>query len=352
MIELQTLSKRYVGETGPIIALDNASLSVKKGEIVGVIGRSGAGKSTLIRCVNCLERPDKGSIKLAGMDLLKLSPPELRQARQQMGMIFQHFNLLSQLTVFDNIALPLRLSGLSNTEISKRVDELLELVELEDRKGVFPAQLSGGQKQRVAIARALANNPKVLLCDEATSALDPQTTRAILQLLKEINRQLGLTILLITHEMDVVKKICDRACVMAEGRIVEQNDTLNLFLKPQTELAKSLVHSALKDELPQAIQSRLQPTRADDLFPLLRLTFVDSVTSAPIVSQLSKALKADVNILQAHIDHIQHHSMGTMLIELLAQNVETLTAALDHFAQQQVQVEVLGYVKRDATSHS
>lgn len=352
MIELENLSKRYQGDAGPIVALDNASLSVAKGEIVGVIGRSGAGKSTLVRCVNCLERPDKGSVKVNGVDLVKLSAPKLRQARQEMGMIFQHFNLLAQMSVFDNIALPLRLSGQSNETIQKRVNELLELVELDDRKTLYPAQLSGGQKQRVAIARALASKPQVLLCDEATSALDPQTTRSILQLLKDINRQLGLTIMMITHEMDVVKKICDKACVMADGRVVEENDVLNLFLKPKTELAQSLVHSALKDELPQALQTRLEPSRGEGLFPLLRLTFVDAVTSQPIVSHLSKALKADVNILQAHIDHIQHHSMGTMIIELLAQDVETLTAALDYFKQEQVQVEVLGYVKRDDTHNS
>ena len=235
MITFKNISKTFRGSGGLVHALSDVSLHVPEGCIYGVIGSSGAGKSTLIRCANLLEAPTEGEVLVAGQNLVELSSAELRKARREIGMIFQHFNLLSSRTVYQNIALPLELAGQSAAEIEKAITPLLELVGLEDKRNSYPSQLSGGQKQRVAIARALASQPKVLLCDEATSALDPQTTVSILNLLRDINKKLGLTILLITHEMDVVKSICDRVAILSQGRVIEENDVESFFLSPKTK---------------------------------------------------------------------------------------------------------------------
>ncbi|STR41561.1 methionine ABC transporter ATP-binding protein [Klebsiella michiganensis] len=243
MIKLSNITKVFQQGNRSIQALNDVSLHVPAGQIYGVIGASGAGKSTLIRCVNLLERPTQGSVQVGGQELTALSEKELTRARRQIGMIFQHFNLLASRTVFGNVALPLELDNTPKDEIKRRVTELLDLVGLGDKHDSYPANLSGGQKQRVAIARALASNPKVLLCDEATSALDPATTRSILELLKDINRRLGLTILLITHEMDVVKRICDCVAVISNGQLIEQDTVSEVFSHPKTPLAQQFIQS-------------------------------------------------------------------------------------------------------------
>ncbi|TKC62056.1 ATP-binding cassette domain-containing protein [Pedobacter hiemivivus] len=241
MIELKHITKHFNHKNRQVVALDDVSLTVPEGKIYGVIGASGAGKSTLIRCVNLLERPSSGTVTVNGKALMKLSPSELAKERRHIGMIFQHFNLLSSRTVFQNIAFPLELDGQSKQEISKRVYELLALVGLADKAEDYPARLSGGQKQRVAIARTLASNPRVLLCDEATSALDPATTKSILALLKDINQQLNITILLITHEMRVVKNICDEVAVISSGKLIEQGPVDEVFGNPKHELTKEFI---------------------------------------------------------------------------------------------------------------
>lgn len=243
MVELKNITKHFYQKHRQIVALENLSLTVPKGKIYGVIGASGAGKSTLIRCVNLLEKPTSGEVIVNGINLTWLNARQLAKERRQIGMIFQHFNLLSSRTVFDNVAFPLELDNYPKAEINTRVTELLKLVGLEDKANDYPASLSGGQKQRVAIARTLANNPKLLLCDEATSALDPATTRSILALLKDINQRLGITILLITHEMDVVKRICDLVGVISNGSLVEQGPVTEVFTNPKTELVKEFIAS-------------------------------------------------------------------------------------------------------------
>jgi D-methionine transport system ATP-binding protein len=253
MIELIQLEKHYSTAAGSLHALKHINLHVKPGKICGIIGKSGAGKSSLIRCVNLLERPTSGAVKIDGQDLTALSPKQLRNARHDISMIFQHFNLLSSYTAYQNVALPLVFKGLSKTDIHTRVQSLLELVGLSDKTQHYPAQLSGGEKQRVAIARALSTKPKVLLCDEGTSALDPYTTKSILNLLSKINKKLNLTILLITHEMDVVKEICDDVVVLNQGEIIEQTNTLDFFMYPKTAIGKLFCRSSLHQEFPQAV---------------------------------------------------------------------------------------------------
>ena len=243
MIELTHISKNFASGGRTVHAVQDVSLSIGKGEIFGIIGFSGAGKSTLVRCINLLERPTSGSVTVDGKEMTALSARELRQARKKIGMIFQHFNLMPSRTVFGNVAYPLRGSGLSGEQIADKVHRLLELVGIGDKAEAYPKQLSGGQKQRVAIARALANDPNVLLCDEATSALDPQTTKAILRLLKDLNEKLGITVVIITHEMAVVKEICDRVTVMEHGRVVEQGEVFNVFADPRQEITRSFIHT-------------------------------------------------------------------------------------------------------------
>ena len=243
MITLEHVSKTFTTKSGYVHAVRDVSLQINEGEIYGIIGFSGAGKSTLVRCINLLERPEAGNVTVDGRELLKLDASQLRESRKKIGMIFQHFNLMRLRTVAQNVAFPLKKSGLSKEEIARKVKELLELVDLSEKANVYPSQLSGGQKQRVAIARALANDPKVLLCDEATSALDPQTTHSILKLIKDINQKLNLTVVLITHEMGVVKEICDRVAVMEDGRVVEEGSIVDIFTHPQAKMTKSFIAS-------------------------------------------------------------------------------------------------------------
>lgn len=343
MIFLDGITKVFYKQKSAFKALDNVSLEVPKGKIYGVIGASGAGKSTLIRCVNLLEKPTQGRVLVDGQDLLSLSSKELAHARRQIGMIFQHFNLLSSRTVAGNVALPLELAGRPAGEIRQRVEELLALVGLEDKINEYPANLSGGQKQRVAIARTLANNPKVLLCDEATSALDPATTRSILALLRDINRRLGITILLITHEMDVVKTICDEVAIISGGVLIEKGPVGNLFSNPQTELAKQFIASALHVEIPEQIQLRLSPAYAADKKPLLKLEISSESASTPVLSNMSRTVGVDFQIVSSQLDHTAGIQFGIMLITLFDQP-EKWEEAIAFFEKHQIRVTRLGYV--------
>ena len=343
MIKLSNITKVFQQGSRSIVALSDVNLHVPAGQIYGVIGASGAGKSTLIRCVNLLERPTKGQVIVDGQDLMAFSEKALTRARRQIGMIFQHFNLLSSRTVFGNVALPLELDNLSSGEIQKRVNELLKLVGLEDKHDAYPANLSGGQKQRVAIARALASNPKVLLCDEATSALDPATTRSILELLKDINRRLGLTILLITHEMDVVKRICDQVAVISNGQLIEQDKVSEMFSHPKTPLAQQFIQSTLHLDIPDDYADRLVAQPAADLVPLLRLEFTGQSVDAPLLSEVVRRFDINNNIISAQMDYAGGVKFGIMLTEMHGEEAST-QAAIEFLQQNQVKVEVLGYV--------
>ncbi|MGO2415917.1 MAG: methionine ABC transporter ATP-binding protein, partial [Cobetia crustatorum] len=301
----------------------------------------------LIRCVNLLERTTAGSIIVDGQELTALDESALRSARHQIGMIFQHFNLLSSRTVFANVALPLELAGISKAEIRKRVEPLLELTGLSDKTAQHPAQLSGGQKQRVAIARALASRPKVLLCDEATSALDPQTTASILELLKDINTKLGLTILLITHEMEVVKSICDQVALISDGELVEIAPVGDFFTAPQTHLGREFLNDFLQLEPPRALVERLETMPGPHTHPVVRLAFSGDAVSTPLISRLARECQVDVSILQAKVESIQERTLGLMITELMGDSHQT-QQALDYLESHDLKVEVLGHVTRTA----
>jgi D-methionine transport system ATP-binding protein len=333
------ISKSYGGQQ----VLQDVSLSLAAGRIHGIIGKSGAGKSTLIRCANFLVRPDSGKVIIEGISLEDLTARQLREQRRKTGMIFQHFNLLSSATVYDNIALPLKLAGRTDSEIKQKVDQLAELTQLGDRLAYYPSQLSGGQKQRVAISRALVNDPTLLLCDEATSALDPQTTHSILTLLKTINRELNLSILLITHEMEVIKSICDEVTLLDKGRVIEQSDVLTFFRQPQTELAKKLVRTILKLDLPERIQARLHIERTTPTAtPVLLLKFIGHQTIEPLISNLASQYNIGFSILQANIELIQDQTVGALMIEVFASE-DKMVAGISYLKAQGIQVEVIGY---------
>lgn len=345
MIELKNISKQFDVKGKKITALDNVNLEVPQGTIYGVIGASGAGKSTLIRCVNLLERPTIGQVIVDGQDLTALSDKDLILARRNIAMIFQHFNLLSSQTVFENIALPLRLNHTPKEQIEKKVNELLELVGLAERKDVYPSNLSGGQKQRVAIARALASNPKVLLCDEATSALDPATTQSILQLLKDINKRLGLTILLITHEMEVVKRICDRVAVIDKGQLIETGSVSEIFSNPKTELAQKFIQSTFHIELPQEYMEQLAPNAtAEKTKPIIKFEFTGHSVDAPLLSHASKRFGIDFSILMSQIDYAGGVKFGFVIAEVSGES-DAIDEARFYLIDNNVKVEVLGYVE-------
>ena len=316
-------------------ALRQVSLQVQPGEIYGIIGHSGAGKSTLIRVVNLLEKPTAGGIHINGVDLTQLSPKELRKTRRSMGMIFQGFNLLKTATVEENIALPLRLTGHSPQEISRRVDQYLAVVGLTEKKQAYPSQLSGGQKQRVAIARALSHEPKILLSDEATSALDPETTESILDLLLRINQEFGITILLITHEMNVIQRICDRVAVMEQGEIVEEGTLLEVFSDPRHPTTKKFINS----QFPQSAPSLL-PEAGQDNQPVLELSFVGAVTDQPVLAEVSKRFQVSPNILSGNIVPLKNAHYGKLIVQLLGEPTET-AKAMDYMSATGVKVEVL-----------
>jgi D-methionine transport system ATP-binding protein len=318
MIEFQDVKKVYKTKKQIVEALKGINLTVEKGDIFGVVGYSGAGKSTLIRLVNLLERPSEGQVLVGGKSLTSLKPKELRAEKKKIGMIFQHFNLLNSKTVFDNVAMPLVLSGTPSKEIKQRVEELLEFVGLSNKLKNYPEQLSGGQKQRIGIARALATNPSVLLCDEATSALDPQTTNAVLELLKKINHEYNITILLITHEMSVIKEICNKVAVMEGGKVVEQGSVLDVFSKPQTDIAKNFVRTVIHDEIPKSFLKKNE----NDAPVIWRINFVGSTSGKPLLSTIAKKYDVHLNVLSANISEIQETPFGNLIIEVTGDKKE------------------------------
>ena len=345
MIKLNNITKIFTLPDKKLTALDNVSLHVPKGQICGVIGASGAGKSTLIRCVNLLERPTHGAVVIDDVDLTQLSDAELVKTRRQIGMIFQHFNLLTSRTVFENVALPLELENKSKAEIQEKTTALLSLVGLSDKHNVYPANLSGGQKQRVAIARALASDPKVLLCDEATSALDPATTQSILKLLKEINRTLGITILLITHEMEVVKRICDQVAVIDKGRLIEQGTVSEIFSNPKTELAQEFISSTFHITLPEEYLENLSDTpKHAKSYPIIKFEFTGRSVDAPLLSQASKKFGVELSILTSQIDYAGGVKFGFTIAEVEGDE-DAITQAKVYLMENNVRVEVLGYVQ-------
>ena len=345
MIKLNNITKIFTLPDKKLTALDNVSLHVPKGQICGVIGASGAGKSTLIRCVNLLERPTHGAVLIDDVDLTQLSEAELVKTRRQIGMIFQHFNLLTSRTVFENVALPLELENKSKAEIQEKTTALLALVGLSDKHNVYPANLSGGQKQRVAIARALASDPKVLLCDEATSALDPATTQSILKLLKEINRTLGITILLITHEMEVVKRICDQVAVIDKGRLIEQGTVSEIFSNPKTELGQEFISSTFHITLTEEYLENLSDTpKHAKSYPIIKFEFTGRSVDAPLLSQASKKFGVELSILTSQIDYAGGVKFGFTIAEVEGDE-DAITQAKVYLMENNVRVEVLGYVQ-------
>ena len=327
MIQFVNLTKVYKGPgQNEVVALKDINLTINDGEIFGIIGLSGAGKSTLVRSINLLERPDLGSVNVNGVEMTSLSGPRLREERQKIGMIFQHFNLLSSKTVADNIAFPLKLSGVPKTEIAKRVDELLDLVGLRDKAKAYPLQLSGGQKQRVGIARALANNQEILLCDEATSALDPQTTMSILKLLKKINEERGITIVIITHEMNVIKEICDRVAVIEEGEIIEVGPVTEVLLNPITDTAKTFLRGVVKTEVPHEVAARLKTQNGGEL---LQVTFLGSLAGEPLINEMVEKFDVVINILYGNIDQIKDVTFGMLVLKLTGPEQDKAKAFLE-----------------------
>ncbi|TDX84491.1 methionine ABC transporter ATP-binding protein [Epilithonimonas xixisoli] len=339
MIELLNVSKRFTTKNKTTQALSNVSLTVEKGEIFGVIGTSGAGKSTLIRCVNLLEKPNEGKVIVDGIELTKLSDSQLTLERRKIAMIFQHFNLLSSRTVFDNVAFPLELEGKSKSEIKEKVDSLLELVGLKEKAKDYPANLSGGQKQRVAIARALANDPKVLLCDEATSALDPATTKSILKLLKSINQKLSLTILLITHEMEVIKTICDKVAVIDHGKLAEQGNVQQIFTNPKEEITKGFILSSLNVELPLVYQNSL--SKIENNNPLVKFFINGNEDQSFVISNLFEKFQVKAKVISAQLEYVGNLSFGVLLVELQG---EKINEALAYLENEYSNTEILGYV--------
>lgn len=333
MIQIEHLTKSYTTKRGSIIGVNDVSMEIGKGEIFGIVGYSGAGKSSLVRCINLLERPTSGSVKIDGKDLTKMNGDQLRKARLKIGMIFQHFYLISQKTVYDNIAFALRAAGTSSKDIKGRVEELLEMVGLTEKRDVYPAQLSGGQKQRVGIARALANNPAVLLCDEATSALDPNTTLSILRLLKDINRKMNITIVLITHEMNVVKEICDRMAVMQGGVVIEEGPVYDIFATPQRELTKEFISSVVSFNVPQETLKTFTGT-------IVKLLFKGDVAGEGVVSDTLQKYPVQGNFLHGAIEYIQEKPLGVFIMELKGSS-EAVKEAMEYMESRSAIVEVM-----------
>ncbi|OAV59244.1 methionine ABC transporter ATP-binding protein [Enteractinococcus helveticum] len=315
MITLESVSKRYSGKFGHIDALIDVSVRVERSDIFGIVGFSGAGKSTLIRMVNRLEEPDSGTIMVDGDDVTAMTKKQLLTSRRNVGMVFQQFNLLETKTVFRNVAMPLMLQGKSRAEIARRVDEVLDIVELSDKRDARVSQLSGGQKQRVGIARALATEPDILLCDEATSALDPKTTEAILQLLKRINKTMGVTILLITHQMQVVQRICNKVAVMEGGRVVEQGSVIEVFGNPQTATTQEFVRTVINDQIPEAVMDLVKndPRNAR----IYRLRSVGVASQNALLSKLNQTTGLEINILGATIEQLEDTVVGVFHVQLV-----------------------------------
>ena len=343
MIALQHVSKVFAGsdKTKQVHAVDDVSLTIQDGDIFGIIGFSGAGKSTLVRCINLLERPTSGSVEVDGQELTRMSAKELRQARKKIGMIFQHFNLMPSRTIFGNVAYPLRGSGLSKEEIREKVHSLLELVGIADKENAYPSQLSGGQKQRVAIARALANAPKILLCDEATSALDPQTTKAILSLLHHLNQTLGITIVVITHEMAVVKEICNRVAVMDHGKVVEEGTVFSVFATPKEPITRDFIKTTSNLQKIEELIADDSPVVA--LKPgerIVRLSYVERNPSEPLISLITQKFGITLNIIFADVEIVQNAPIGGT-VAIFSGDSGQIDAALTYLKEKNVGVEVI-----------
>ena len=341
MIRLEHVTKTFKTKDGDVHAVKDVSLEIPDGTIYGIIGFSGAGKSTLVRCMNLLEVPDDGKVFFDGKNLMELGASELRAQRRKMGMIFQHFNLMPSKTIFENIALPLRMEKKDKKEIEKKVLELLELIDLVEREDSYPSQLSGGQKQRVAIARALANDPKVLLCDEATSALDPQTTQSILRLLKKVNQEMGITIVVITHEMLVVKEICDQVAVMDAGRVVEKGDLVPIFVNPIQEMTRNFIATTDNTNRVYEMLAEHHPLttlQADQ--QLVRLQYSQDTTSEPILSEISRKFGVDTSIIFANVEVIKDKPIGSLVTILEGDNA-SVRSAVDYLRNQDIRVEVI-----------
>ncbi len=335
MIQVENLTKVYKNNNNEkIYALNNINLHIKRGEIFGIIGLSGAGKSTLIRCLNRLEEPSSGKIYMEDIEITKLNNSDLRSKRKEIGMIFQHFNLLSSKNVYENIAFPLKLEKLNSEEINKRVTTLLKYVDLEDKKHSYPSELSGGQKQRVAIARALANKPKILLSDEGTSALDPKTTKSILELLCKTRDEFGLTIVLITHQMEVIKDVCDRVAIIEDGKIIELNTVEELFANPKTKTAQEFI-SNLKINTQEEIKYTRKPNSK-----ILRLGFLGDNSKKPIISNMIRKFNLDVNILSGNINELMTTSVGNLIIEVSG-NEEEIERAINWLNKENIRLEVI-----------
>ena len=351
MIDLSHIEKIYDSPSGPVRAIKDISLHINRGEIYGIIGLSGAGKSTLVRCINLLERPTSGRVTVDGQDITAMNESQLRHARKSIGMIFQHFNLLSSATVYENVAFPLRLVNTPKEKIDKKVTELLELVGLADKANQYPSQLSGGQKQRVGIARALASEPKILLCDEATSALDPQTTKAILQLIRDINAKLKLTVVVITHEMQVIKDICDKVAVIDKGVIAEKGKVLDVFTNPQQPITKEFISVLLSNDLPVGFREReVHQEQFSGSILLIRITFIGESANEPVISRLIKNFDLNVGILFGSLDDIKGVPFGRLIISLDGRQLE-IQEALEYVQKQNLKVEVIGYVSRHDSAH-
>lgn len=341
MIEIKNISKTFHQKKQAFKALHNINLTIEKDDIVGIIGFSGAGKSTLIRTVNLLERPDEGQIIINGKDFTKLNSKQLAHERKKIGMIFQHFNLLSSRTVFENIALPLELDNLSKDEIREKVNELLKIVGLEDKAHDYSKSLSGGQKQRVAIARALANDPYLLLCDEATSALDPATTQSILELLRDINNRLGITILLITHEMDVIKTVCNHVAVIDKGQLISKGTLSEIISNKENPIIKQFLNSGVMT-IPQELNKKLQKEPKDGLFPLVEIELNESISVEKLLSVIYDQYKIPYKLLKADVEYLGDSNFGKLLLQLQGEADEN-QKAIYYFNQNNIQNTVKGY---------
>lgn len=341
MVSIKNLTKTYSSGAGKIEALQGVSLDVETSEIYGIMGTSGAGKSTLVRCINLLERPDSGEVLVDGVDLTRLQEKELRQERQKIGMIFQHFNLLQSMTVFENVAFPLEHARPKAKRIAEKVLELLETVGLDGKAKAYPSQLSGGEKQRVGIARALASDPELLLSDEATSALDPETTQAILDLLRDLNRKLGLTIILITHEMAVIKEICSKVAVLERGRIIERGETLELFSNPEQELTRRFVANVFQtDKARRLLKDEQVASLIGKNGIAARLLFTGPTANRAYISELSRRFNIDVNVFFGNIEIIQDSPIGSLYAVLNGEERD-LAAATAYLESQRVRVQRL-----------
>ena len=341
MITLQNISKTFIDGGKEVQAVKDVNLTIHDGDIFGIIGFSGAGKSTLVRCINLLERPTSGTVTVDDKEITALSAKELRKARKKIGMIFQHFNLMTSRTIFGNVAYPLKGSGLSKQEIADKVHNLLDLVGISEKENAYPSQLSGGQKQRVAIARALANDPKILLCDEATSALDPQTTKSILKLLQKVNETLGITIVVITHEMDVVKEICNRVAVMDHGNVVEEGEVFSIFATPQNKVTRDFIKTTSNlqkiEELVEA-GSPVVALKPGEL--IVRLSYIEKNASEPLISAVTEKFGIILNIIFADVEIVQNAPIGGT-VAIVSGDKDKVEQALTYLKEKNVGVEVI-----------